>query len=76
MKLVPPEAMTSKYKAFLRTPMLGWVRVLIAWRVFGAIFHPLFTLTLNVMYPGSQYSWRFIRSTSAPPPLDALHLRE
>jgi hypothetical protein len=55
MKLLLPEAMTSKYEAFPRTPMLAWVGILIAWRVFGVVFHCLFTMAVNLLYPGSQY---------------------
>lgn len=55
IKLVLPEAVMSRYEAFLRTPMLGWLGILIAWRIFGTVFHPLFTLAVNLVYPGSQY---------------------
>jgi Zn-dependent protease len=36
-------------------PMFGFIGLLIAWRVFGPIFGPIFTLALNVLYPGAGY---------------------
>ena len=36
-------------------PMFGIIGLLIAWRVFPAIFDPVFTAVLNILYPGSGY---------------------
>jgi Zn-dependent protease len=55
VKLILPESIMAKYEAFLRTPMLGWLGILIAWRVFGAVFPPLFLLAVNLLYPGAHY---------------------
>jgi hypothetical protein len=35
--------------------MFGLIGLVIAWRVFGPIFDPIFTFALNVLYPGAGY---------------------
>ena len=53
--LLLPPAWMDGYHAFLRQPMLGWLGILVAWRIFGRIFQPVFIQALNLLYPGS--SW-------------------
>lgn len=55
VKLLLPGPVLAKYEAFLRTPMLGWLGILVAWRIFDAVFPPLFVMAVNVLYPGSHY---------------------
>ena len=33
----------------------SYVGLLLAWQVFGPLFDPIFTLSLNILYPGHQY---------------------
>lgn len=52
-----PESVVPRYQRFLWTnPYLGWVGILVAWQFFDVIFDPVFTLALNLLYPGSGYS--------------------
>ena len=32
-----------------------WLGILIAWRIFGVIFRPIFMFSLNLLHPGVQY---------------------
>ncbi|MGD8869590.1 MAG: hypothetical protein PVI01_18370, partial [Gemmatimonadales bacterium] len=53
--LLSPQA-TRRYQDFLwRQPALGWIGILVAWQVFAVIFHPLFLLAVNLLYPGASY---------------------
>jgi len=45
-----------RFRAFSSQPMFGFLGLLIAWRFFGTLFEPVFTLALNVLYPGAGYS--------------------
>jgi len=36
-------------------PFFGFVGILIAWTVFPSLFAPIFTLALNILYPGAGY---------------------
>jgi Zn-dependent protease len=45
-----------RFRAFSSQPMFGIIGLLIAWRFFGTLFQPVFTLALNMLYPGSGYS--------------------
>jgi Zn-dependent protease len=53
--LLLPPALVPKYQEFVRQPMLGWLGILIAWRIFGVIFRPLFMFSLSLLYPGVEY---------------------
>jgi len=45
-----------RYQGVLRsTPMLGWVGLFIAWQVFGYLFDPIFSVAVNLLYPGVSY---------------------
>jgi Zn-dependent protease len=46
---------TERYRTFVQQPMLAWVGMLLVWRIFGALFHPVFLLAVNLLYPGSGY---------------------
>ena len=36
-------------------PALIWVGMIVAWRLFDAIFRPLFLAAVNLLYPGANY---------------------
>ena len=40
----------------LHNPQLSLIGIIIAWNVFDKLFDPIFTLSLNLLYPGSNYS--------------------
>lgn len=46
---------TDRYHAIFRQPMLGIAGILIAWRVFAEIFHPIFLVAVNLLHPGARY---------------------
>jgi Zn-dependent protease len=41
-----------KYQQFLRQPMFSMVGFLVAWRIFDPLVQPVYSLALNVLYPG------------------------
>jgi Zn-dependent protease len=55
--LVLPSATALRYQqVLLGNPAIGIVGMLVAWQVFGKVFQPLFTLAVNLLYPGTSYS--------------------
>jgi Zn-dependent protease len=47
---------TSRYQRFLwTTPMLGWIGLLIAWKLFDFVFNPVFLAAVNLIYPNARY---------------------
>lgn len=57
---VPPLFLSAesaaRYQTFLWTqPMLGWIGMLVAWRLFDVVFNPVFLLAINLLYPGAHY---------------------
>lgn len=53
--LLLPERRIAAYQEFVRQPMLGWLGILVAWRLLDKVFYPLFTTSVNLLYPGSHY---------------------
>ncbi len=54
--LLLPIETARKYMTFLFTqPMLAWVGIMLAWRIFGDIFSPVFSLAIKVLHPGVSY---------------------
>jgi Zn-dependent protease len=45
-----------RFREFSSRPMFSVIGLLLAWRFFGPIFDPVFTLALNLLHPGSGYS--------------------
>lgn len=57
LPLVMSDDAARTYQSFLFSqPMLAWVGILVAWRLVGTLFSPLFTLALNALYPGHHYA--------------------
>ena len=56
LSLLLPENAAVKLQEFLRNPMFTVLGLLLAWRIFGPIFSPIFTFALNILYPGAGYS--------------------
>lgn len=48
---LPPRA-AETYRSFLRQPMMMIAGLLLAWKIFGAIFWPIFSLAIDLFYPG------------------------
>lgn len=47
---------TRRYQDFIWSqPALGWIGIIVAWQVFDYLFHPLFLLAVNLLYPGLSY---------------------
>lgn len=47
---------TWRYQDFLRRNAgLSWIGILIAWQVFPYIFRPVFSIAVNLLYPGLRY---------------------
>ncbi|MDD5459604.1 MAG: hypothetical protein PHF37_09465 [Phycisphaerae bacterium] len=44
-----------KYKQLISHPTYQLVGLVIAWQLFGFIYSPIFTFTLNLLYPGAHY---------------------
>ena len=55
LALLLPEDLARRVRNFLSQPMLAFIGLLIAWRIFSPIFDPIFTLALNLLYPGAGY---------------------
>jgi Zn-dependent protease len=56
VQLVMSEDAARRYQQFLISqPMLTWVGLLIAWRLFDPLFEPLMLFALSLLYPGVRY---------------------
>ena len=55
VQLLMGDELARRYQVFVRQPMLAWVGILLAWRLFGPIFRPIHGLALNLLYPGAGY---------------------
>ena len=49
------ENTARRVQNFLRQPMFAMVGLLLAWRVFGSLFGPVFVFVVNLLYPGTSY---------------------
>ena len=45
----------QRYNSFLYQPTHRMIGLIIAWQVFGALFDPVHTLAINLLYPGLGY---------------------
>jgi hypothetical protein len=41
-----------KYQLFLRQPMFSMLGLFVAWQVFNPLVQPVYSVALNVLYPG------------------------
>jgi Zn-dependent protease len=55
LALLLSEDLSQRVRKLTSQPMFGLIGLVIAWRVFGPIFDPVFTFALNVLYPGAGY---------------------
>ena len=55
LPLILPARWASSYLSMMRQPMLSLAGILVAWRIFGALFDPIHTLALNLLYPEFVY---------------------
>lgn len=53
--LVLPEDTARRYLDFVRHPAFSLFGLLVAWRLFSPIFHPLHLIAINLLYPGLEY---------------------
>jgi len=54
--VMSPEA-ARRYQEFLwSTPMLNWVGLFLAWKVFPLVFQPIFFGAVHLLYPWASYS--------------------
>jgi len=44
-----------RFAALGHNQSLAVIGLLVGWRIFGYLFHPMFLLALNVLYPGASY---------------------
>ena len=52
LAIILPEATALRVMDFLRQPMVGLIGILIAWRVFGYVFQPIFFIALHILFGG------------------------
>jgi len=55
LALILPASAVEAYQDFSRQPMIGWVGILVAWRLFGFLYQPIFLFAVNLLYPAAQY---------------------
>ena len=47
---------TTRYQHFVwSTPLLGWLGLFAAWKLFDVAFHPIFLAAVNLIYAGATY---------------------
>lgn len=53
--LLSDEASAKYQQALWNNPSVRVIGMLVAWQIFNPIFQPIFTFSLNLLYPGSHY---------------------
>lgn len=54
--LLLPEGAALRYQQLLWSqPLLGWIGILVAWRIFDGVFPPIFLFFVNLLHPGAHY---------------------
>lgn len=51
IQLAMSQGAARAFQQMLRQPMIGWMGILIAWRIFGNIFSPIHRFALSALYP-------------------------
>jgi Zn-dependent protease len=49
------EASAGRFRRVFANPMFSWVGLIIAWKLFGPLFHHVFLAAVNLLSPGSQF---------------------
>jgi len=49
------QRLAAQYRHLISSPMFGMMGLLIAWKIFDPLFHPVFVFTINWLYPGVRY---------------------
>jgi len=55
LALVMHEDSARKLRDFTMQPGVSMLGLVFAWQLFGPLFHPIFTVALNLLYPGTYY---------------------
>ncbi len=55
LPLILGRGQTQRLRELQRMPGIGWIGILVAWHVFPHIFDPIFTFTLQLLYPDVRY---------------------
>ncbi len=45
----------TRWQEFIRQPAMALLGIVVAWKIFGAVFGPIHLLAINLLYPGLQY---------------------
>jgi Zn-dependent protease len=53
--LVLDRDVVNRYRAAVARPAFFFIGMFVLWRVFGSLFGPVFTLSLNILFPGMGY---------------------
>jgi Zn-dependent protease len=53
--LLPAAAATRYQQMLFGNPALGLIGMLVAWQLFGRVYHPVFLFAVNLLYPGMRY---------------------
>ena len=55
LPLVLSEKHSERYQDLMAEPILGWIGILVAWRLFDEIWNPVFLVAVNLLYPEVGY---------------------
>ena len=56
MPLILSVETSRRYQEFMwSNPMFSFIGLFAAWKLFGVIFTPIFTLAVSALYPGVSY---------------------
>jgi Zn-dependent protease len=56
LPLLLSRRISARYQELMwSTPMIGLLGILVAWKLFDYIFHPIFLVAVNLVYPGVTY---------------------
>jgi Zn-dependent protease len=56
LPLILPDRIAARYVQFLHDNRgLGFLGILVAWQIFGPIFHPIWLFAVNLLHPGWHY---------------------